>query len=243
MGVEFTMTTSPSICYLCGQPLAEPTSADHVPPKQFYADEIRKKHSPNLLTILVHAECNRSYQHDEDYFVNTIAPFARGSYAGDALLRKVFAKYETGEKRGLVHKVLQEFERRPSGLILPANLIAKRVEGQRVHRVAWKIVRGLYFHHFNQLLPDDTPNGLQIVPPDQPPPKEFIVGLPDHPIHGRHPGVFDYKFAQFPEVRNFNYWAMLLWDRIILIMSFHDPTCDCEHCTVIRSTRASALPA
>jgi hypothetical protein len=51
--------------------------------------------------------------------------------------------------------------------------------------------------------------------------------------------VFDYKFAKFPEVHNFNYWAILLWDRLIMIMMFHDPACDCESCTVtLRDTRA-----
>ncbi len=212
-----------------------------MPPKQFYADEIRKTHNPNLLTTLVHADCNRSYQHDEDYFVNTLAPFARGSYSGDALLREVFTKYRAGTKRGLVSKVLQEFDRQPSGLVPPAHLIAKRFEGARVHRVAWKIIRGLYFHHYAEFLPEDTPSGLQIVPPDQPPPKEFIIGLPDHPVHGRYPGVFDYKFAKFPEVHNFHYWAMLLWDRLILIMTFHDPACDCERCAQVRDSRASVV--
>lgn len=221
---------TPLICYLCGQPLMGLTSNDHVPPKQFYADEIRKKHSPNLLTIPVHRLCNHSYQHDEDCFVNTLAPFARGSYSGGALLREIFSKYEAGKKRGLVHKVLQEFERKPSDLTLPSNLTVKRFESERLHRVAWKIIRGLYFHHYREVLPTDTPNNLQIVPPDQPPPKEFIIGLPDHPIRGQYPGVFDYKFSKFPEVHNFHYWAMLLWDRIILIMSFHDPACDCGQC-------------
>jgi len=243
LGVVNTSIGSTSVCYLCGRLLTEPTSADHVPPKQFYADDIRKKHNPNLLTIRVHAECNRSYQYDEDYFVNTLAPFARGSYAGDALLREVFAKYGAGEKQGLVHKVVQEFERQPGGLVLPPNLVAKRLEGERFHRVAWKIIRGLYFHHFAEVLPEDTPNGLEIVPPDRPPPKEFIIGLPDNPIHGRHPGVFDYKFAKFPEVHNFNYWAMLLWDRLILIMKFHDPACECAHCAEIKGARIAASSA
>ena len=205
-----------------------------MPPKQLYVDDVRKAHSPNLRTIPVHAACNRAYQHDEDYFVNTMAPFARGSYAGDALLKEVFGKYEAGKKRGLVHKVLQEFEHKPSGIVLPPNLVAKRLEGKRVHRVAWKIIRGLYFHHFKEVLPEWVPNGLEIIPPDRPPPKEFLIGLPDGPIHGQYPGVFDYKFAKFPDVHNFNYWAMLLWDRIILIMKFHDPTCHCEHCTQLR---------
>ncbi|MBI1989608.1 MAG: hypothetical protein HYS65_07720 [Betaproteobacteria bacterium] len=154
-------------------------------------------------------------------------------------MKEVFAKYEAGNKRGLVHKVLQEFERKPSGIVLPPNLIAKRLEGERVHRVVWKIIRGLYFHHFNEVLPEWVPNGLEIVPPDRPPPKEFLIGLPDDPIHGQYPGVFDYKFAKFPEVHNFNYWAMLLWDRIILIVTFHDPACYCEHCTQLRGQHAT----
>lgn len=237
------MNRSPSVCYLCGQPLVAPTSSDHVPPKQFYVDEIRKAHNPNLLTIVVHDECNKSYQYDEDYFVNTLAPFARGSYAGDALLRDIFGKYESGIKRALVHKVFQEFERQPSSLVLPPNLVAKRLEGERFHRVAWKIIRGLYFHHFHEVLPIDTPNGIEIVPPDQPPPKEFFLGLPDQPVHSQYPAVFDYKFAKFPEVHNFNYWAMLLWDRIILIVKFHDPGCDCEGCVSSKATRSTASGA
>jgi hypothetical protein len=218
-------------------------SQDHVPPRQFYADAIRKTHRPNLLTITVHRACNLAYQFDEDYFVNTLAPFARGSYSGHALLHEIFGKYHSGQKRGLVQKVYEEFERAPSGLVLPAGLVAKRIEGDRVHRVAWKVIRGLYFHHFKEVLPDDTPNGLEIVPPDRPPPKEFILGLPNEPVRGQYPGVFDYKFAKFSEVRNFNYWAMLLWDRIILIVKFHDPACDCEHCDEVRASRESKLSA
>jgi hypothetical protein len=234
------MSNSPRICYLCGRPLAPPLSQDHVPPKQFYAKDVRKQHRLNLRTITVHQECNLSYQFDEDYFVNTFAPFAIGSYSGNAFLREFVQKFHSGKNRRLVSKVRKEFETRPSGLVLPPGLVAKRFEGERVHRVAWKIIRGLYFHHFNEFLPEDTPNGFQIVPPDQPPPKEFIIGLPDYPVRGQYPGVFDYKFAKFPELNNFNYWAMLLWDRIIMIMYFHDPSCDCDKCLEGKRDRDSS---
>jgi len=228
------MNKQPSICYLCRKPLLAPLSNDHVPPRQLYPKDVRKTHRPNLLTIPVHNDCNYSYQYDEDYFVNTLAPFAQGSYAGEALLKEVFRKYGEGKKQGLIHKIAEEFEHRPSGLILPPSLVAKRLEGQRVYRVAWKIVRGLYFHHFEKALPEQTPNDLKIVLPDQTPPQEFLVGLADAISHGQYPGVFDYKFSQFPEVHNFNYWAMLLWDRIIIIAAFHDPNCDCNHCSILK---------
>lgn len=223
------MSKLPGICYLCGEPLCNPIDRDHAPPRQLYADDIRKQHSPNLLTIPVHRACNQAYQHDEDYFVNTLMPFARGSYSGNAFYSKTLRKFKRGEKRGLVHRVLREFEHRPTGIVLPPGKIAKRFEGTRVHRVAWKIVRGLYFHHFNIFLPLSLPSGLRIVLPDQEPPPDYF-GVIDEATHGQYPGVFDYRFAKFPEVNNFNYWAMLLWDRLLLLFTFHDPSCSCEAC-------------
>jgi hypothetical protein len=223
------------ICYLCGNALTSPTSNDHVPPRQLYVKEIRVAHSPNLLTLPTHTDCNRSYQHDEDYFVNTLAPLARGSYSGNALLKDVFDKYGRGQKRPLVHKVVEEFDRTPSGLQLPPNLVTKRIDGPRVHRVAWKIIRGLYFHEFGEYLPESTPNLFSITPPDNPPAPTFSEALGDLPSRGAYPGVFDYKFTRFRELNDFNYWGLLLWDRLILTMTFHSPHCQCEHCVDLRS--------
>ena len=225
------------ICYLCGDPLVGETSVDHVPPKQLYAKEIRKKHSPNLLTIRVHKRCNSSFQYDEDYFVNTLAPFGKDSYAGSALLREVFSKYKAGVKRPLVGKVLKEFERAPSGIVLPKGLVAKRIEGDRVQRVAWKIVRGLYFHEFGTVLPEYKPKSLTIAPPDRPPPIEFLQALFDRPSRGAYPGVFDYKYVTVAELDDFNYWGLLLWDRLILIVAFHGPRCACERCCMLHAQR------
>jgi hypothetical protein len=223
---------------LCGKLLAAPTNVDHVPPKQLYVKAIRQLHNPNLLTIEVHKACNNSFQLDEDYFVNTLAPFAKGSYAGTALLRDVFAKYADGKKVGLVHKVLNEFDRTPSGIDLPPERVAKRFEGDRLHRVAWKIVRGLYFHEFGKVLPEDTPNNLDIFAPDKPPSVAFLKALGNVDGRGAYPGVFDYKYITMEQLQGFQYWGLLLWDRLILTMSFHSPECGCEHSINLRATRA-----
>jgi hypothetical protein len=66
--------TAHDVCYLCGLELVEPIDLDHVSPRQFYAPEVRKTHNPQLRTIPVHAECNKAFQKDEDYFVHTITP-------------------------------------------------------------------------------------------------------------------------------------------------------------------------
>lgn len=223
------MPDSVGICYLCGDQLRAPIDRDHVPPRQLYAADIRKLHAPNLLTIPVHRACNRAFQHDEDYFVNTLMPFARGSYAGNVIYSEVLLKFEQGKQRPLIQRVLREFEHRPAGLILPPGKMIKRFQGVRLHRVAWKIVRGLYFHHFDIVLPSHLISGLRIVLPDENPPPDFL-GVIDEPTRGQYPGVFDYRFAKFPAVQDFHYWAILLWDRLLLLFTFHDPACSCAAC-------------
>ena len=65
------------------------------------------------------------------------------------------------EQAKLLRKVLNEFERQPSGLILPPNIVLKRFEGDRIARVIWKIVRGLYFYHFGVFVAEDAPRQLR----------------------------------------------------------------------------------
>ena len=45
--------------------------------------------------------------------------------------------------------------------------------------------------------------------------------------------LFDYRFHVFEmDVGTLNYWAFLIWDRIIVTAHFHDPwSCQCEDCT------------
>ncbi len=219
----------PTICYLCGKPLSRELSRDHVPPRQLYAEDIRRKHNPHLLTLPVHEACNLGYQSDEDYFVYSLMPFGRGSYSGNVLRGKILEDCKHPEQRTLLQKVLDEFECRPSGLILPPHLVAKRFEGDRILRVAWKIVRGLYFSRFGSFVPEDAPKGCEVIPPGQKPPDDFFVLLGGD-NYGEYPGVFDYSFKAYPDAHNFNYWAMLLWDRIIITLKFQFPPCNCGEC-------------
>lgn len=174
--------------------------------------------------------------------MNTLAPLARGSSSGDSFLREVWDKFAKGKKVGLVHKVLDEFEFRPSELVLPAGQVMKRFEGQRLHRVAWKIVRGLYFHNFGAVLPERTPNQLEVVVPGERPPELFSV-LPDEPIRGQYPGVFDYKYTTLSAANSLNYWAILLWDKIIMLIAFHDIKCTCDVCVQIAIEATHSKPS
>jgi hypothetical protein len=65
---------APSHCYLCGKHLTAPINVDHVPPKLFFPEELRK--GLNLLTIPAHVACNEAWRMDEEYFIHTLLPFA-----------------------------------------------------------------------------------------------------------------------------------------------------------------------
>lgn len=156
----------------------------------------------------------------------------RGSYAGNELYNHILAKYRRGEGVKLVQKVLAEFETRPGRLVLPGNQVLKRFQGERIRRVAWKIVRGLHFHRTGELLPENLRVSVTLTNPDEEPPKHFVAfrDLPENDELGHYPGVFAYRFQIFPEAHNAQYWALLLWDRVIATVAFHDPACTCEGC-------------
>ena len=224
-----SMSAIDQICYLCGLELGEDIDRDHVPPKQFYAKNLRKVHKLNLFTLPVHAKCNKFYQKDEDYFVHSIAPLTKGSYSGDNIWNDIARRLRRIQGQRIGQMVLKEFEERPSGLYLPEGKVIKRFDKKRVNRVMWKIVRGLFYKEQASFLPEDTPRLCKFVSVGEEPPPEFQV-VRDTPSRGQYPNVFDYKYIVMPELTNFNLWAMLFWDRLIILVAFHDPLCKCAIC-------------
>jgi len=159
-------------------------------------------------------------------------PLGLGSYSGDAFYSKKLAKFKNSDKIDLMRKVLNEFESRPSGLYLPNNKVVKRFDGIRAGRITWKIIRGLYFYHFKEFIPEEIKSRIRIVFPGEEPPADF-EDIRNDPTHGQYPGVFDYRFTDSLK-HNFHYWALLLWDRIILIIDFQYPVCECDICVASR---------
>ena len=81
---------------------------------------------------------------------------------------------------------------------------------------------------------EHSPIGCTLTAPDRRPPEHFICvsGLADDEIYGVYGGVFDYRFRIVDtDLGKLNYWAFLIWDRIIMTVYFHDPwSCQCEGC-------------
>ncbi|MDD5014141.1 MAG: hypothetical protein PHW73_03435 [Atribacterota bacterium] len=212
------------ICYLCCKKLKGNIDDDHVPPKQFYAKSIRKMNNPNLFTLPTHTSCNKSYQMDEDYFVQSLAPLAIGSYSGTSIWEDISQRMKRPESQKINMIILKEFDQR---IILPNNKIIKRFDGKRARRIIWKITRGLFFKETGRFLPENTPRLFKFISVDEKPPREFFY-ISSTPSRGQYPGVFDYKYIDLPKYNNFHCWGMLFWDKLIVTVAFHDPSCSCN---------------
>jgi hypothetical protein len=223
-------------CYLCGKPLGAPINVDHVPPSMFFAKELRKRYKlTKLITIPVHAGCNTAWQMDEEYFVSTLLPFVRGSASGNALWADWRRRLKRGRGWPLANVVLQEFKHEIGGVHLPASKVAKHIDPKRVWGVVWKIIRGLHFHHTGQILPTHWEFAATITAPGENPPDAFVSyaqsGLMES--RGEYQGVFAYTFKIFRQPDFLHYWALNLWDRIIMTAVFHDPECGCDYCMFV----------
>lgn len=223
-------------CYLCGELLSEPINRDHVPPKRFFVSELRQKFNlAELLTLPTHEACNAKWRMDEEYFVHTFLPFARGSISGDALYRDGIRRIHTGTNVPLANAVLKEFQQHVNGVILPANRVAKKFDAQRVHDVIYKIIRGLHYHHEGEILPATASCSFTVTPPGEEPPAFFVTLEKEGQLikRGRYQGIFAYAYRKFPEANDLHFWAMLLWDNILVTAAFHDPACECEDCRFV----------
>ncbi len=96
---------SNKICYLCGKKLGGEIDNDHVPPKQFYAKLIKDNVNLKLFKLPTHKSCNKSFQHDEDYFVHSLAPVAMHTQTGKAKWFDIVNQSKRPESKKIIEKV------------------------------------------------------------------------------------------------------------------------------------------
>ena len=103
----------------------------------------------------------------------------------------------------------------------------------------------LHYHHLGEILPSMWDCSFTITPPGEPPPQIFQAIIDANLLNSRgsYQGVFAYSFHKFPDVHDPHLWLMLLWDRIIITASFHDPACECEKCSFVGQNCQRIFPA
>jgi len=231
--------TPDDFCYLCGRQLTDRLNADHVPPKRIFPSAIRAKlKGVDLLTLKTHPECQKAYQWDEEYFFTTLLPDALWSTVGNQLaedFKDLIGPDKPSAK--LSETVRRQFEDRPSGLVLPGNMVIQRVQGSRLFNIAWKIARGLFAFHNRRFLPDTTPKFIKMHGPFDGDLPDYMKVLVQRSGRGHSRECFAYQFADTDEISGWSeegkahVWLMNFWETHLFFVGFHDPTCDCDKCT------------
>lgn len=126
--------------------------------------------------------------------------------AGKHLWIDIAKKFREGKNEGLAFMIKNEFQdRAPAGIAFPDERIAKRYDDERVNRVIWKIVRGLFHHEAGQHLPEDAKHSCMLHDFQQaqdPTAKKLWDIMMTRAARGKYPGVIDYKLAQAEDVSN-----------------------------------------
>lgn len=230
-----------TICYLCAKPIATSADADrdHVPARSYFPKSLRSQFNPELDTLWVHRACNRLIADDELYFLASIGPCAMGDVVGDALGDDLRRAYQAdGRRRRLGEMAVREF-----GTVTTADgLVMKSYDHARCARVLWKITRGLAHLETGLVIPPDTPHLVRLYPTREEiegqlfPNSWFTEIVATEPL-GRYGRVLDYRVLGFidrgddgVEQGSTQVWALLLWDRVIAGVFFHNPFCSCDKC-------------
>jgi hypothetical protein len=151
------------ICSICGQE-AELTR-EHIPPKGIFISPRPK----NTITVFSCKKCNHDTELDDEYFRfwvtagahpnSKLAAVWKNKVVGSSFKRSpaLLKKIQDDHKKLLDHHAstpLKTYENE----IVPDELLHRcyMVDAKRIERVACKIVKGLYFHHFSKPLPHDV---------------------------------------------------------------------------------------
>lgn len=144
---------SRKICVICG--VNEATTSDHLPPKSIFP----KPRPENLITVPSCADCNNNASSLDEAFRLYLA-----LHVGDlddettaAYFHEALRTYKHNKK--LQHEILGSAQ--PMDFITPGGVYLgqgmKLLWNSKAHdAVIERIVRGLYFHHFGEILPSDT---------------------------------------------------------------------------------------
>lgn len=222
---------NPKICYLCGEPITDKISYDHVPPQQFYPKTFRqKKTNIKLLKLPTHIKCNKSYQNDEDYFYSSIAVLSSTSPIGPEIITD-FKRRTQSHKPSitLLIKSLNEFSSKYGSIYLPPTMISKKTDEIRIKRIIWKITRGLHYYHFQNYLPENISKEIiYLFPQMQKIPDGLNIVLMQKPM-GKYGDYFDYKHIMNSE-HGFQIWAFRFWMVTAAFVIFQYPKCECNKC-------------
>lgn len=220
-------------CYLCGKAVGTSDfDDDHVPPRRFYSRAVRREARIQLLRLRVHRTCNRSYQVDEDYFFSVLVPVAAS--LGDGAAQDSLADLRRSMLRPEGRRLLASagfpeelaVDRAAGvGAATPAVWptldrrsilqIFSQLDRSRLHRVVWKLIRGLRALR-GEILEECAEHHTELrLVSEQP---ELADRPWDH-LHGDYSGSFEFCVQDETEPSSRTQW-LKLWGQIVATVTY-----------------------
>ena len=207
------MTTNlkQELCVYCGHPA---TTRDHIPPESLFTPPL----PGNLVTVPACDDCNGGASRDDEVFRNELA-FMAGSF-GESVkatarlqptLRGIRRNKATLARIVTSAQLVERYS--PSGLYLGHGYAVPVIPGVQ-QRVITRIVRGLYWHHFQTRLADDAQITLVFIDKRKPHWQEALYSLQSlglrHVLIGDG-DTFQYLYGQANDDPAFSVWLLILF--------------------------------
>ncbi len=183
-----------------------------MPPKGFFPEP----RPSDLITVPSCVKCNKDTEKDEDYFRATfmfsnagISP--AGKKLWDQKLNKMYKK-----NLGLRRKIAQDIKK--VNLLTPSGLYIRRQSASfpnsvRIENVVCKIVKGLYYHEYNERIPSSINIMSHLIQTQE----ESNAATKYELQFGSRdwPGVFEYRFKRTSRNNEDFIWLMRFYGCII----------------------------
>lgn len=202
------MPTEPDpICYLCGDAVERSSrdsdmglSRDHIPPKQFFPQPLRKQVNPNLDVVPSHKKCNNAYKNDEDYFYTSLYPLvANGnSHMAKVIVSDFVRRSQKQQTPAMLRKIFAGASGvSAGGIVLPRGKIEILVDEARIQRIAGKIARGVLFMARGVSTSESDIADMRLCEQETEVPEMYQLSWRATQLEGRYPEVFSYRYFLF----------------------------------------------
>ncbi len=218
------------LCYLCGDVIEHnphdgdmKLSMDHIPPKQFFPQPLRKELNPNLDVAPSHKKCNNAYKDDEDYFYTSLYPLVANS--NTRMAKAIFSDFVRRSRKKQTPAMLRKIFSDASGIsaggiILPYGKIEVLVDEARIQRIAGKIARGILFLSTRVFFAESTIVDMRLCEKPSEVPDWYQLSWRAVPAKGAYPKVFSYKSLPFDR---HHILSLLFWEAFMFCITARDP--------------------
>lgn len=208
-------------CVYCGNKTQ--VTKDHIPPKNLFG----QPRPNNLITAPSCYKCNSNFSNDDEYFRFSLSIrddiFEKVQDIYPKVMRSLHKPNKIGFRKNFL-KTIKPIEDINEAGIFRGYKYSYDVDISRLNKVASRIIKGLFFHHFKEILPQNyivtayCSEGMKNMPPDK------IIYLQDSiliPISKQQlyniKPIFEYKFIATKEDKYITAWLMSFFNKVYFL--------------------------